>query len=165
MVPKQGCKHGIFSKNRPFPASFLFIFVFSTNSWHNYIQKLLPMSGFELQISGVGVDRFANCATTTAHHGFFLFSLTKGALYATRLLCPSPPPRWRYPLMRHPLETTGATCLGPLTTLRLWKDKAMACFCNCIYKMSKTWHLWRLVLFFKNSAVVENGLQSARIEL
>ena len=34
--------------------------------------EILPLSGFELRISGVGSDRSANCATTTAHSLFLI---------------------------------------------------------------------------------------------
>ena len=42
---------------------FFFIFVFSIVQ---LIDKILPMSGFELQISGVRSNRSTNWATTTA---------------------------------------------------------------------------------------------------
>ena len=44
---------------------FLFVFVFTTANI-NYNQcKILPMTGFEPRISGIGSDRSANWATTT----------------------------------------------------------------------------------------------------
>ena len=46
--------------NGPFPASFFFILVFS-------VQLIkVPMTGFELQISGIRSNFSTNCATTTA---------------------------------------------------------------------------------------------------
>ena len=60
----------VFLKNGPFPASFFFIFVFSIHSWQltivQYINKFLPMTGFEPPTSGIGSDRSTNWATTTA---------------------------------------------------------------------------------------------------
>ena len=59
------------------PGLFFFIFVFSNL---RLADKTLPMSGFELRISGVGSNRSTNWATTTAlpiivsthwHHSFW----------------------------------------------------------------------------------------------
>ena len=65
------------------PGLFFFIFVFSTvNS--KYIQyKILPMTGFEPQISGTGSNRSANCATTTAQISFS----PSNVKYSERFLC------------------------------------------------------------------------------
>ena len=46
-----------FFKDGPFPASFSFIFIFSIVQ---LVGKILPMLGFEPQISGVGSDRSTN---------------------------------------------------------------------------------------------------------
>ena len=58
--------------NRPFPASFFFIFVFSTVSSKYGHSTILPMIGFEPQTSGMGSIRSANCATTTGQMFSFL---------------------------------------------------------------------------------------------
>ena len=65
------------------PGLFFFIFVVSTvNS--TYIQyKILPMTGFEPQISGTGSNRSANCATTTAQISFS----PSNVKYSERFLC------------------------------------------------------------------------------
>ena len=66
--------------NGPFTAIFFFIFVFSIHSWQltnvQYINKVLPMTGFEPQTSGIGSDHSTNWATTTAHkwHHLNLFA-------------------------------------------------------------------------------------------
>ena len=53
--------------NGPFPASFpLFSSFLDSNVQINMFQ-ILPMSGFDPRISGVGSDHSAYCATTTAH--------------------------------------------------------------------------------------------------
>ena len=53
-------------KNGPTPVSFsLFLSLLNCN-WQ-FQNKLLVLLGFEPQISGVGSDRSANWATTTAH--------------------------------------------------------------------------------------------------
>ena len=46
-----------------FPNHFFFIFVFSIVQ---LVDKILPLSGFELLISGVGSNRSTNWAATTA---------------------------------------------------------------------------------------------------
>ena len=51
-----------FFKDESIPA-YLFIFVFSIVQ---LVDKILPMSGFELEISGVWSDRSTNWATATA---------------------------------------------------------------------------------------------------
>ena len=52
-----------FFKGGPFPASFsLFLYFLQL------VDKILPMLGFELRISGIGCDRSTNRATTTATH-------------------------------------------------------------------------------------------------
>ena len=40
-------------------------------SWHKL--KVLPMTGFDLRISGVGSDRSADCASTTALHRYLIY--------------------------------------------------------------------------------------------
>ena len=58
-----------FFKNGPFPASFpLFSsFQYTVDSKQMfYINKFLPMTGFEPRTSGIGSDRSTNWATTTA---------------------------------------------------------------------------------------------------
>ena len=53
------------------PGLFSFIFVFSIHSWQQtnvqYINKYLPMTGFEPRTSGIGSDCSTNWATTTAY--------------------------------------------------------------------------------------------------
>ena len=44
----------------------LFFSIFNTVDSQQHSIKTLPMLGFEPQTSGVGSNRFANCATTTA---------------------------------------------------------------------------------------------------
>ena len=46
--------------NGPFPASFFFIFVFSTVNSKYVHYKILPMTIFKPQTSGIGSDRSAN---------------------------------------------------------------------------------------------------------
>ena len=59
----------LLSKNGPFSVSFWF-FVFSkviSTVKSKYVRcKILPMTGFELRISGIGSNRSANWVTTTA---------------------------------------------------------------------------------------------------
>ena len=53
-------------ENGPIPAAFFFIFVFSSGN-SKYIKcKILAMTEYETRISGIGSDRSANWATTTA---------------------------------------------------------------------------------------------------
>ena len=54
------CNDKICFLNGPCPASFLFVFVFSTvnNTYVHY--KILTMTGCELRTSGIGNDRSAN---------------------------------------------------------------------------------------------------------
>ena len=53
----------------PIPGLFFFIFVFSIVQLED---KIMPMTGFELQISVVGSDRFTNWATITAQLKFWV---------------------------------------------------------------------------------------------
>ena len=49
------------------PVSSPFIFVFAKQLQINStIEKIFVMLGFDLQVSGAGIDRSANCATTLA---------------------------------------------------------------------------------------------------
>ena len=48
------------------PRLFLFIFAFSIQLTVNIHNNFLPMTGFELQTSGIGSDRSTNRASTTA---------------------------------------------------------------------------------------------------
>ena len=50
----------VFFLNGPIPASFLFIFVFSTVTSKYNQCKILPMTGFEPRISGIGSDGSAH---------------------------------------------------------------------------------------------------------
>ena len=52
--------------NGPFPASFSLFSSFLDTNWQINTFEILLMSGFELRISGVGSNRSANCAATTA---------------------------------------------------------------------------------------------------
>ena len=60
-----------FCKNRPIPAAFFFMCFFSTDKSKRVEHKILPVTGFEPRISGIGSDRSANWATTTDPFIFF----------------------------------------------------------------------------------------------
>ena len=57
-----------FSKIGPFPASFSLFFVFSTVNCKYVHYKILPLTGFEPQTSGVGSNLSANWATTNSQN-------------------------------------------------------------------------------------------------
>ena len=54
-----------FLKNGPLPASFAFIYVFSTVNRKYIHYKMLPMTRLELGTTGIGSDFSANRATIT----------------------------------------------------------------------------------------------------
>ena len=54
--------------NCAFPDLFFFIFVSSDIV---YIKWDLPLTGFDMRISGVGSNRFTNCVTTTDQNIYF----------------------------------------------------------------------------------------------
>ena len=67
-----------FQKKWAIPGLFSFIFVFSIQLIVNKCAILnLPMTGFELQTSGIGSNCSTNCATTTAQNPFVSFRKQK----------------------------------------------------------------------------------------
>ena len=65
-APCAACVVLFFKKDGPFPASFVFIFVFSKLQLVEYRSLLMLLMGIEPRTSGVGSDRSTNWATTTA---------------------------------------------------------------------------------------------------
>ena len=51
-------------KNGPFPASFSLLSFFQQKTVNQARFQILPMIRFELRTSGIGSDRYANCAHT-----------------------------------------------------------------------------------------------------
>ena len=122
-------------KDGPFPASF-FIFVVSNVQ---LVDKILPMSGFELRIFGAGSGRSTNCATTTAHPYYVINHWTRYEFLN---------PLWDWNLSQKQSEFTNnlpwaKNCQGPKVRLAKntwrisWKKSALWSLESCLKRVGQ----------------------------